>query len=50
MSGRPTFGIRKKPMTTFDLPGLGRRVLLCAGRDPSRHRDLIAVLRTSHEL
>ena len=23
------------------LPGLGRRVLLCTGRDPSRHRDLL---------
>jgi alcohol dehydrogenase class IV len=24
------------------LPGLGRKVLLCTGRDPARHRDLLA--------
>jgi alcohol dehydrogenase class IV len=38
---RVLFGAGRAAELTGLLPGLGRRVLLCTGRDPSRHRDLL---------
>jgi alcohol dehydrogenase class IV len=52
---RVLFGAGRAGELATLLPGLGRRVLLCTGRDPSRHRDLlggtepVAVVPVAHE-
>jgi alcohol dehydrogenase class IV len=52
---RVLFGAGRGAELAGLLPDLGRRVLLCTGRDPSRHRDLlgaadpVAVVPVEHE-